>query len=94
MTKAEIVAQITKKTGMKPGEVMKVVEAFMTTAKENMAKGENIYLRGFGTFAVKKRAKKIARNISKNQSITIPAHFVPTFKPADTFKNMIKKNVK
>ena len=94
MTKAEIVKQISDKTGISSVEVLRVVEAFMATTKDNMAKGENIYLRGFGTFAVTKRAKKVARNISKNTTIVIPEHFVPTFKPANTFKDKVKSNVK
>ena len=94
MTKAEIVSLISKRTGVKTNEVMTIVESFMSTIQENMAKGENIYLRGFGTFAVKKRAEKVARNITKNTSITIPEHYTPTFKAASSFKDKIKKSVK
>ena len=94
MTKAEIVKQISDKTGISSVEVLRVVEAFMATTKDNMAKGENIYLRGFGTFAVTKRAKKVARNISKNTTIIIPEHSIPAFKPAKTFVSKVKNNIK
>ena len=85
MTKAEIVSQITEKTGIEKVAVTAIVEEIMESIKSNMAKGENVYLRGFGSFTVKTRAKKTARNISKNTTIVIPAHNVPAFKPAKTF---------
>ncbi len=90
MTKAEIVAEIASKTGIEKGAVQSVVENFMETVKNHMAKDENIYLRGFGSFIIKKRAEKTGRNISKNVSITIPAHKIPAFKPAKTFLNVVK----
>jgi len=85
MTKAEIVSKISEQTGIEKPVVQKTVEALMDTIKVSMAKGENIYLRGFGSFVVKKRADKTARNISKNTTIIIPAHYVPSFKPAEIF---------
>ena len=94
MTKAEIVAEIANKTGIEKAQVQKTVESFMETIKFSMSKGENIYLRGFGSFIIKRRAEKTGRNISKNTTITIPAHNIPAFKPAKTFVNKIKNNVK
>lgn len=94
MTKAEIVAEIAEKTGIEKVTVQASVEAFMKSVKNNLSKGENIYLRGFGSFIVKKRAEKKGRNISKNTTILIPAHFVPSFKPAKVFADKIKKSVK
>jgi DNA-binding protein HU-beta len=94
MTKADIINQISIKTGIEKVVVQASVEAFMKTVSTAMISGENVYLRGFGTFAVKKRAEKTGRNISKNTLVIIPAHFVPAFKPAKTFANRVKKNVK
>ncbi len=94
MTKAEIVEQISAKTGIEKSTVLKTVESFMDTVKDNMTKGENVYLRGFGSFIIKKRAKKTGRNISKNTSVVIPAHNIPAFKPARDFSNDVKKKVK
>ena len=85
MTKAEIVSEIVQQTGLERAEVLRLVETFMTTIKSSLSKGENVYLRGFGSFVVKQRAQKTGRNISKNTSIIIPAHNVPAFKPAKTF---------
>ena len=85
MTKAEIVNEIAKSTGVERIKVQSVVEGFMESVKNSLAAGENVYLRGFGSFTVKKRAKKTARNISKNTTIVIPEHNVPAFKPAKTF---------
>jgi len=90
MTKAEIVAQIADKTGIEKGAVQNVVENFMEVIKGAMAKGENVYLRGFGSFIIKTRAEKTGRNISKNVAITIPAHKIPAFKPAKTFMHAVK----
>lgn len=90
MTKAEIVKEISKSTGIEPRTVSAVVEGFMEAVKGSMAKDENIYLRGFGTFAVQTRAQKTARNITKNTTVIIPEHKVPTFKPCSDFKNMVK----
>ncbi|MCS6794470.1 MAG: HU family DNA-binding protein [Raineya sp.] len=93
MTKAEVVAEIVEKTGIERLIVQTVVEQFCNVVKTNMTKGENIYIRGFGSFINKKRAKKTARNISKNTAIIIDAHYVPAFKPAKTFVAEVKKNV-
>ena len=94
MTKADIVNEISKNTGIEKITVQKTVEAFMETIKDSLAKDNNVYLRGFGSFVVKKRAKKTARNISKNTTIIIPEHFIPSFKPAKTFISKVKDNVK
>lgn len=94
MTKADIVNEVSKKTGIEKIIVQKAVEASMDAIKKSLKENENVYLRGFGSFVVKKRAKKTARNITKNTTITIPAHNVPDFKPAKTFLNLVKNNVK
>jgi DNA-binding protein HU-beta len=94
MTKADIVSQIAEKTGVEKQVVMTTVEAFMESVKGSLSKGNNVYLRGFGSFIVKKRAEKTGRNISKNTTIIIPAHNIPSFKPAKTFVESVKKNVK
>ena len=94
MTKAEIVAEIANKTVIEKLTVQTSVEAFMDAVKAAMQKGENVYLRGFGSFIVKKRAQKTGRNISKNTTIVIPAHNIPAFKPAKVFTNEVKKSVK
>ncbi len=90
MTKAEIVNDISKKTGIDKATVRTTVEAFMSSVKGSIENGENVYLRGFGSFILKKRAKKTARNISKNTTIIIPEHNIPAFKPAKTFVNSVK----
>ncbi|GMT45260.1 MAG: integration host factor subunit beta [bacterium] len=94
MTKAEIVADIANKTGIEKVAVQAVVESFMDSLKETMVNGENVYLRGFGSFIIKERAEKTGRNISKNITIVIPAHKIPAFKPAKSFVNEVKSNVK
>ncbi len=94
MTKAEIVADIANKTGIEKVAVQATVEAFMDTIKNSMVSGQNVYLRGFGSFIIKKRAEKTGRNISKNTTLIIPAHNIPAFKPAKTFVNKIKSHVK
>ena len=94
MTKAEIVSDIADKTGLEKVEIQAVVEAFMNEVKDSLAKGENVYLRGFGSFIVKRRAEKTGRNISKNTTIVIPAHNIPAFKPAKTFVEKVKSSVK
>lgn len=91
MTKAEIVNEISKKTGVDKITALATVEAFMETVKDSLVKEENVYLRGFGSFILKKRAQKTARNISKNTTIIIPEHNIPSFKPAKTFTNAISK---
>ena len=85
MTKADIVKKIAGKTGIDSKVVLQTIEAFMTIVKEQMANEENIYLRGFGSFIVKQRAAKTARNISRNTTLIIPAHNIPSFKPAKSF---------
>ena len=90
MTKADIVNSISQKTGIDKPTVLNIVEAFMTSVKESLANEENVYLRGFGSFILKKRAQKTARNISKNTTIIIPEHNIPAFKPAKTFVHEIK----
>ena len=90
MTKAEIVNEISQKTGIDKVTVLNTVEAFMTSVKEALANEQNVYLRGFGSFILKKRAQKTARNISKNTTIIIPEHNIPAFKPAKTFMQDIK----
>lgn len=94
MTKAEIVNQISESTNIDKLSVLQTVEAFMEVVKESLAKGEDVYLRGFGSFIVKQRAEKTARNISKQTSIIIPAHKIPAFKPAKVFVESVKENVK
>jgi DNA-binding protein HU-beta len=94
MTKAEIVTEIASKTNIEKVAVQQTVEAFMDAIKGAMANGENVYLRGFGSFIVKKRAEKTGRNISKNTTIIIPAHNIPSFKPAKVFVNEVKHKVK
>jgi len=91
MTKAEIVSEISNKTGLEKQAVQTIVETFMTSVKGALAKNENVYLRGFGSFIVKQRAQKTARNISKKTTIVIPAHKIPAFKPCKTFVNAVKK---
>ena len=90
MTKADVINQIAEKTGIDRSDVTTTVETLFTVVKDSMADVENIYVRGFGSFVNKKRAKKIARNISKNTAIVIDEHFVPSFKPSKVFIEQIK----
>ena len=90
MTKADIVNEISKNTGIEKAIVLATVEQFMESVKGSLAKGNNVYLRGFGSFIVKRRASKVARNISKQTTIVIPAHSIPSFKPAKIFRESIK----
>ena len=92
MTKAEIVTEIANKTGIEKKDVLNTIEAFMEVVKESLTREENVYLRGFGSFIVKKRAQKTARNISKNTTIIIPEHNIPSFKPAKTFTISVKED--
>ena len=94
MTKAEIVASISEKSGIEKVDVLRVVEDFMKEVKSSLENDENVYLRGFGSFIIKTRAEKTGRNISKNTTIKIPAHNIPAFKPAKVFVEGVKKNVK
>jgi DNA-binding protein HU-beta len=94
MTKADLVSEITDKTGVEKIAVQATVESLMTTIIDAMESGKNVYLRGFGSFVIKKRAEKTGRDISKNTTLIIPEHFVPTFKPAKTFVNGVKNKLK
>ncbi len=94
MTKAEIINQIVADTGLEKPEVIAVVESLMETMKTTMAGGNEIFLRGFGSFILKKRARKIARNITKGTSIEVPAHVIPAFKPSKEFLEEVKTKVK
>ena len=94
MTKADIVNEISKNTGIEKVTVQKTVEAFMEAIKVSLVKDKNVYLRGFGSFIVKKRAQKTARNISKNTTIIIPEHNIPSLKPAKSFTGKVKTSVK
>ena len=94
MTKADIVNEIAKNTGINKADVLATVETFMEVVRESLADNENVYLRGFGSFIVKKRAQKTARNISKNTTIIIPEHNIPAFKPAKAFVNLVKEQTK
>ena len=93
MTKAELVNTISNKLGTEKGETQKVVEAFMQEIRTSMYNGDNVYLRGFGSFVIKTRAAKTGRNISKNTAIEIPAHNIPAFKPSKTFVEKVKTKV-
>ena len=90
MTTAELVSEISRTTGLEKGAVLDIVEKFMEVVKDTMSGGENIYLRGFGSFVVKTRKEKTARNISKNTAIKIPEHKIPSFKPSRVFLDEVK----
>ena len=94
MTKADIVNEVAKATGIEKTAVQNVIESFMESVKDSLANDNNVYLRGFGSFIVKKRAKKTARNISKNTTLIIPEHNIPSFKPAKVFMSKVKSSVK
>jgi DNA-binding protein HU-beta len=94
MTKAEIVSNIAEKSGLEKADVLRVVEDLMVEVKNALESGENVYLRGFGSFIIKKRAEKTGRNITKNVTIKIPAHNIPAFKPAKSFVEAVKSKVK
>lgn len=91
MTKADIVNEISRNTGLERAAAMLAIESFMDIVKESMAAGHNVYLRGFGSFVVKTRREKTARNISRNTTIKIPEHQVPTFKPSKAFLEDVKE---
>ncbi len=93
MTKADLVSKISDKLGIEKGDVQATVETFMSEVKSSLESGDNVYLRGFGSFIIKTRAEKTGRNISKNTTIKIPAHNIPAFKPAKVFVESIKTNV-
>jgi DNA-binding protein HU-beta len=92
MTKAEVIAEISAKTGVEKLAVQECVETFFKVVRSSMVDGKNVYFRGFGSFIVKKRAKKIARNISRNTAMVIDEHYIPAFKPAKTFVDKVKKS--
>ena len=94
MTKADVINEIAEKTGIEKADVQITVEAFFKVMKDSMAEGNNVYVRGFGSFVNKKRAKKVARNISKNTAIIIDEHYIPSFKPSKTFVEMVKNSDK
>lgn len=91
MTKADIVARLSDKTGLEKTDVQAIVDGFMREVRQSLEAGENVYLRGFGSFALKMRAQKTGRNISKNTTLVIPAHYVPSFKPAKVFAETVKE---
>lgn len=93
MTKADIVANVSVQSGIDKADVQAVVEKFMNEVKSSLEKGENVYLRGFGSFVIKTRAEKTGRNISKNVAVKIPAHNIPSFKPAKVFIQGVKSKV-
>ena len=93
MRKADLVANISDKTGIAKVDVLVSLESFFKEVKGSLADGENVYIRGFGSFVVKKRAKKIGRHIKENKAIEIPEHFIPAFKPAKIFVEQVKDRV-
>ena len=93
ITKSDIINKIVKETGIDKVTVQRIVETLMGTVKDSLENDKNVYLRGFGGFIVKKRAQKTARNISKNSTIIVPEHYVPSFKPAQSFINKVKKSI-
>ncbi len=90
MTKADIVREVAKSSGIEKTQVLTIVDAFMDSVRNSLVAGEPVFLRGFGTFIVKTRAEKVARNISKDTTITIPEHDIPAFKPSKNFTKMLK----
>jgi len=93
MRKADLVATIAEKTGVPKVDVLVTLEEFFSEIKESLAGGENVFIRGFGSFVIKKRARKIGRHIKKNVAIEIPEHYIPSFKPAKIFVEQVKENV-
>jgi len=94
MRKADLIATISEKTGVPKVDVLVTLESFFDEVKDTLESGENIYIRGFGSFVIKKRAKKIGRNIKKGKSIVIPEHYIPSFKPAKIFVESVRNKVK
>lgn len=94
MRKADLVNVISEKTGVPKVDVLVSLEMFFEQIKNTLSEGENVYIRGFGSFIIKKRAKKIGRHIKQNIAIEIPEHFIPTFKPSKIFVEQVKENVK
>jgi DNA-binding protein HU-beta len=93
MRKADLVSSISEKTGVAKVDVLVALESFFSEVRDSLATGENVYIRGFGSFVIKKRAKKIGRHIKKNKAIEIPEHYIPSFKPAKVFVEQVKENV-
>ena len=93
MRKADLVASISEKTGVPKVDVLVALEMFFKEVKGSLSDGQNVYIRGFGSFIIKKRAKKIGRHIKKNKAIEIPEHYIPAFKPAKIFVEQVKENV-
>lgn len=91
MTKIELVREIASKTGLNTKDVLVIIESLMDTIKTSMAEGEEVFLRGFGSFIIKHRANKTARNISKNTTVIVPAHDIPAFRPAKEFLEQVKR---
>ena len=94
MRKADLVAIISEKTGVPKVDVLVTLETFFSEVKDTLASGEDVFVRGFGSFVLKKRARKIGRHIKKNVAIEIPEHYIPAFKPAKIFIDNVKENVK
>lgn len=94
MTKADLIAKISEETGLEKNEVSSAVESMMGFIKKSLTSGQNVYLRGFGSFVVRERKQKTGRNISKNTAIIIPAHHIPSFKPAKVFVEQVKNKIK
>lgn len=93
MRKADLVAAIAEKTGVQKVDVLVTLESFFKEVKGSLANGENVYVRGFGSFVIKKRAQKVGRHIKENKAIVIPEHYIPAFKPAKVFVEQVKENV-
>ena len=93
MRKADVVSKIADETGIAKVDVLVALEQFFKEVKDSLSEGENVYIRGFGSFVTKKRAEKIGRNIKKNESIVIPEHYIPSFKPAKVFVDEVKDSV-
>ena len=93
MRKADLVSIISDKTGVPKVDVLVSLESFFKEVKDSLSDGENVYIRGFGSFIIKKRAKKIGRHIKQNVAIEIPEHYIPAFKPAKVFVEKVKNNV-
>lgn len=93
MRKADLVTAISEKTGVAKVDVLVTLEEFFKSVKNSLAGGDNVYIRGFGSFVIKRRKKKIGRHIKRNESIDIPEHYIPSFKPAKIFVEHVKGNV-
>lgn len=92
MRKADLINKISDKTGIPKVDVLVTLETMLKEIKNSLSEGENLYIRGFGSFIVKKRAAKIGRNIKKNVAVNIPEHFIPAFKPAKEFVEEVKSS--